>query len=72
MIKAVVRTALLVGTVLLLSQFVPFVAAHEQALLIAAIAIGLIGIITRVILILFFSRCTLRVFPPFLLTDDIR
>lgn len=53
MIHALVRTIILVAAVLLLARFVPFVAAHEQALLIAAVAIGLVSILTRSLIVLF-------------------
>ena len=52
MIKALVRTVLLVVFVLVLAQFVPFVAQHEYALVAVAVALGLIGVITRVLVIM--------------------
>ncbi|OGC87521.1 hypothetical protein A3D70_00210 [Candidatus Adlerbacteria bacterium RIFCSPHIGHO2_02_FULL_54_18] len=53
MIKSVIKTLLLVVTVLLLAQFVPLVAQYQTILIIAALAYGLFGFITRSLLILF-------------------
>lgn len=47
MIKALIRTAVLVGAVLLLSPVVPVLAEHEQLALVLAVGIGLIGFFIR-------------------------
>lgn len=66
MIKAIIRTALLVGAVLVGALFIPFIAAHQQALLIGAVAIGLIGVITRLVLILLLiAALVMFVYPLF-------
>ncbi len=52
MIKALIHTAILVGAVLVLAQFVPFVAAHEQLMLIVAVVIGLASFVLRSVFIL--------------------
>ena len=65
MFKALIRTALLVVAILVLSRFVPFVADHEAALLVAAVALGLFGIIARVLMILLFIGAAVLFFHPF-------
>lgn len=65
MIKAIIRTALLVAAVLLLAPRVPFVAEHQQALLVAAVAVGLIGAITRVVILVLVAVAVLFFFHPF-------
>jgi hypothetical protein len=51
MIKALIRTIVLVGAVLLLASFVPFVAAHETLALILAVLVGLSGLIVRTLFV---------------------
>jgi hypothetical protein len=65
MIKALIRTVLLVAAVLVLSRFSPWVAAHETALLVAAVALGLFGIIARIFLVLLLLGAVLLFFHPF-------
>lgn len=65
MIKALVRTVVLVAAVLLLSPVVPFVAQHEAAFLIAAVAIGLIGVIGRLFIGLLIVVALIVLFHPF-------
>ena len=65
MFKAIIRTAALVALVLVLARFVPFVAEHEMALIIAAVALGLIGIIGRIFLLLLIAAAVVLLFHPF-------
>lgn len=65
MIKALIRTAMLVVAVLVLSRFIPLLAEHEQAALIAVVAIGLIGIITRVLVVVLILAALVMFFHPF-------
>ena len=65
MIKALIRSALLVAAILVVSRFVPWVAEHEVALLIAAVALGLFGIIARIIIILLLIGAVVFFFHPF-------
>ena len=65
MIKALVRTVLLVAAVFLFAPVVPFVAAHKVALLIAAVALGLIGVIGRIFVALLIVVALIFLFRPF-------
>lgn len=65
MSKALVRTALLVAAVLLLAPVIPFVADHEAAFLIAAVALGLVGVIGRLFIALIIGVAVLVLFHPF-------
>ncbi len=65
MIKAIIRTVLLVAAVLLLAPYVPFVAEHQQGLLIAAVALGLIGIIGRIFVLAIVVVAAVFFFHPF-------
>ncbi len=65
MIKAIIRTALLVAAVLLLAPYVPFVAEHQQGFLIAAVALGLIGIIGRIFVLAIVVVAAVFFFHPF-------
>lgn len=51
MIKAIVRTVVLVAIILVLSQQVPLVAQYQIPLLIGAIALGIFGFIIRILLL---------------------
>ena len=65
MIKAIVRTVVLVVAVVVLANFVPLVAEHEWALLVAAVALGLIGVIGRIFLLLLAVAAVILLFHPF-------
>lgn len=65
MIKAIMRTVVLVAVVLVAAQFVPLVAEHEWALLVAAVALGLIGVIGRIFLLLLAAAAVILLFHPF-------
>jgi hypothetical protein len=51
MIKALIKTTLLIVLVVVLAQAVPFVERHEIFFIIMALAIGLFGLIARMLLV---------------------
>lgn len=55
MIKALIRAAIAIAVILVLAQYVPFIAEHQNGLLLAAVALSFIGVIAKffIILILF-------------------
>ena len=65
MIKALIRTVLLIAAVLVLAPLVPFVGQHEAAFLIAAAAVGLIGVIGRLFIALLVVVALIVLFHPF-------
>ena len=64
-VKAIIRTVLLVAAILVLSQFIPLLAAHEGAALVAAVALGLFGVIARIFLALLLIVAVVLLFHPF-------
>lgn len=48
MLKAIIKTGVLVVLILVLAQFVPLVAQYEPILLLGALAFGLIGVVGRI------------------------
>ena len=58
MFKAIIRTVALVA-------LVPFVAQHELALIVAAMALGLVGVIGRIFLLLLAAVAAVFLFHPF-------
>lgn len=50
MIKALVRTAVLIVVILVAAQFIPFVAHYEWALIALSLVLGLMSVLGRILL----------------------
>ena len=62
MLKALIKTAVLVGAVLALAQFVPLVAAHKTLALALAVFIGLAGIVMRLAFVLLLAAAAVALY----------
>ena len=62
MLKALIRTAVLVAAVLLLAPFLPVLAEHKQLALVLAVGIGLAGFFIRSLFFLLLVAVPIGVF----------